>query len=473
MDILEKYYQKFKEYDRGEKEYEKCNYDFLSENLPRFYSSEKSLEEIYYFRAYTFAKHFKKISSGEYVITEFLTDVPWATQTEGAISCPVGHHLNEARWFKRADEYVKQYVNFWLNHIEDLLCYNNWFCYALFEYAEYTDNFEFLRGSLDKLIEYFTLFEKRNRAECGLYKGVDNYDGMELSISSYGLRPTINSYVYANAYGLYRLLEKFKDERADYYKNFAAALKDRINDELFVKDFFYNRPLNPGEKIDRFFPEFSNPAPDRNAKELIGYVPFYFDVPTKDKYDCLKYLKDEKIFKQKYGYSTADKSNPLFNFKFEHACLWNGPVWPYATSQTLKALANALNSPAENLPVTNADYAEALITYAKSQHIVISGVKRPWIDEDLDGDTGEWFARKFLSTSGREDYLRGKDYNHSCFIDHVINELCGVTVKDGKVKFEPLLSPLVKSFSLVGVKVKNEVYDVDYDGVNFTAERKS
>ena len=34
MDILEKYYQKFKEYDRGEKEYEKCNYDFLSENLP-------------------------------------------------------------------------------------------------------------------------------------------------------------------------------------------------------------------------------------------------------------------------------------------------------------------------------------------------------------------------------------------------------------------------------------------------------
>ncbi|MFQ7076631.1 MAG: hypothetical protein ACLRSW_01020 [Christensenellaceae bacterium] len=153
----------------------------------------KELEEIYYFRAYTLSKHIKKNSAGKYIVTEFLNDVSWAIDTEGAISCPVGHQLSELRWFKNCGEIVKQYADFWLNHIEKLLVYNNWFCYAFYEYAEYTNCLDYAYSVADKLIEYFTLFESRNKAKCGLYKGTDNYDGMELSISSSGIRPTINS----------------------------------------------------------------------------------------------------------------------------------------------------------------------------------------------------------------------------------------------------------------------------------------
>ena len=137
MDLLKEYYEKFKKLDSGEREYEKCNYEFLNENLPRFSCSVKELEEIYYFRAYTLSKHIKKNSAGKYIVTEFLNDVSWAIDTEGAISCHVGHQLSELRWFKNCGEIVKQYADFWLNHIEKLLVYNNWFCYAFYEYAEY------------------------------------------------------------------------------------------------------------------------------------------------------------------------------------------------------------------------------------------------------------------------------------------------------------------------------------------------
>lgn len=461
MDLLKEYFDKFKALDLGEKEYEKCNYDFLNENLPRFSCSVKALEEIYYFRAYTFSKHFKRISTGNYVITEFLNDVSWALDTEGAISCPVGHHLNEARWFKNSFEFVKSYIEFWLSHVEKLLLYNNWFCYAVYQYAEYTNELNYAYSVVDGLIAYFDLLEERNRAECGLYKETDNYDGMELSVSGSGLRPTINSYLYANAYGIYKILEKYGDKRAEKYKTFAENLKKEINEKLFVNDFYYNRAVNDGEKIARFIPNFSNPTPDLNAKELIGYVPFYFNIPEDENLVGLKYLKDDKTFKQKFGLCTVDMENPQYKFKFRHACLWNGPVWPFATSQVLTGVANAIRN-YNCTEINGDDFADALITYAKSQYAVVDGVKRPWIDEDLDGETGEWLAKRLIVEYGRDDVGRGKDYNHSCFIDHIINGLCGVTVNDGKVEFKPILSKEISGFELKGVKVKGKTYDVVY-----------
>ena len=461
MDLLKEYYEKFKKLDAGEREYEKCNYEFLNENLPRFSCSVKELEEIYYFRAYTLSKHIKKNSAGKYIVTEFLNDVSWAIDTEGAISCPVGHQLSELRWFKNCGEIVKQYADFWLNHIEKLLVYNNWFCYAFYEYAEYTNCLDYAYSVADKLIEYFTLFESRNKAKCGLYKGTDNYDGMELSISSSGIRPTINSYVYANAYGIYKILESHGDERADYYKNFCENLKKEINGKLYVNDLYYNLPVENGETIDRFYPDFSNPHPDHAAKELSAYTPFYFGIPQEENAGCLKFLTDEKIFKQKYGLATADQSNPLYKFPFPHACLWNGPVWPFATSQVLRGVSEWIKVHGEK-EIGGSDFADMLITYAKSQHITIEGEIRPWIDEDLDGTTGEWLARRLIVEYGRDDVGRGKDYNHSAFIDHVINGLCGVCVNGGKTDFKPILSDKIASFSLEGVVVGGKAYNVKY-----------
>ena len=58
--------------------------------IPLFDVSDKTIEEIYYFRWHTYCKHIKETPEG-FVITEFLPDVPWAGKYN-TISCPAGHH---------------------------------------------------------------------------------------------------------------------------------------------------------------------------------------------------------------------------------------------------------------------------------------------------------------------------------------------------------------------------------------------
>jgi hypothetical protein len=63
--------------------------DFMINNVPRFECPDKDLEEIYYFRWWTFRKHIKQTPDG-YVISEFLPSVPWAGKYNG-INCAAMH----------------------------------------------------------------------------------------------------------------------------------------------------------------------------------------------------------------------------------------------------------------------------------------------------------------------------------------------------------------------------------------------
>ena len=49
---------------------------FLSQNIPKIDLPEKSIEETYYFRWWTYRKHIKNTEDG-FVITEFLPKVFW------------------------------------------------------------------------------------------------------------------------------------------------------------------------------------------------------------------------------------------------------------------------------------------------------------------------------------------------------------------------------------------------------------
>ena len=72
--------------------------EFLSGNIPLFECPDKNIEEIYYFRWWTFRKHLKKTPDG-FIVTEFLPDVPWAGKHNG-ICCPAWFHFREGRWLK-------------------------------------------------------------------------------------------------------------------------------------------------------------------------------------------------------------------------------------------------------------------------------------------------------------------------------------------------------------------------------------
>ncbi len=462
MDILLKYLKKFQALEE-KKQWEYANYQFLKDNLPIFTCSDKTIEEIYYFRAYTFAKHICKNTKGQFIITEFSIPVHWAKDREGAIACPVGHQLREIRWFKKAREITRQYIEFWLDDIDGLLYYNNWFLSAVYDYLLVSADWAFIKENLEKMIEYVTRQKKEHLADCGMYKSVDNYDGMELSISAYGIRPTINSYVYANSFALSNILEYFGDDRAKEYKNFSQQFKKDINENLFKNDFYYALPLNEGESCKEYMPQFSNPNPTWDVKEQMGYIPFYFNIPEKEHCVAFQYLTDKNVFSSPYGITTADKSHPQFNYYFGHSCLWNGPVWPFATSQTLTGIANYLQQ-YDDICITANDYADMLHTYAMSQYLTEKGVTRPFIDENLDGETGEWLARKWITEMENETYPNGRgfDYNHSTFIDLVITGICGIIAKK-ELDFKPLVGDKIEWFTLSKVEIQGKQYTLTYD----------
>jgi hypothetical protein len=127
------------------------------------------------------------------------------------------------------------------------------------------------------------------------------------------------------------------------------------------------RLWNPDGKFYETVPR-NAPSGWSDVRELAGYIPWYFDIPSA-KYDAAwTFLFDPKGFAGRYGPTTAERRSPRFNYAVHHECLWNGPSWPFATTQTLVALVNLLNGP-EQFEINSSDYDRLLTIYANAQHI--------------------------------------------------------------------------------------------------------
>src|ERR1700752_4957607 len=70
----------------------------LAANIPLFSCPDAKLEEIYYFRWWTFRKHIRQTPHG-FVLTEFRTPVKHAGPYN-TVSCAFGHHLAEGSWLR-------------------------------------------------------------------------------------------------------------------------------------------------------------------------------------------------------------------------------------------------------------------------------------------------------------------------------------------------------------------------------------
>jgi hypothetical protein len=136
----------------------------------------------------------------------------------------------------------------------------------------------------------------------------------------------------------------------------------------------------------------------------------------------------------------VERRSPQFKIAYEgDDCQWNGPAWPFATTITLKALANVLNRYHQDA-IVKEDYFRTLLLYTANQHRKLDGGRViPWIDEDQNPLTGEWIARaKKIRKPGFYD--RGTFYNHSGYADLVITGLVGLRPRsDNVVEVNPLL----------------------------------
>ena len=315
--------------------------EWMRQNIPLFDCPDDDMRELYYYRWWTLRKHIKRTPVG-YGMTEFLVDRSYADKYN-LIACAIGHHVMESRWL-RDTTYLHQILRTWYfgndgQAMERMNRFSSWNPYAVQELFKVQGDTAFVLSLKPRLEEEYARWESTNQLPSGLFWQGDVQDGMEESISGgrrkQYARPTINSYMYGNAEALAWMNDMEYDvEKTRLYKRKANTLRHLICEHLWNPDhqFFETRRGDIGDTLAQ-------------VREAIGYLPWYFNMWTGAKYDVAwQQLHDEQGFSAPYGLTTAERRHPQFRSHGTGRCEWDGAIWPFATSQTLTALANFLNN---------------------------------------------------------------------------------------------------------------------------------
>jgi hypothetical protein len=255
---------------------------------------------------------------------------------------------------------------------------------------------------------------------------------------------------------------------AQEYEAKADKLEQLIEMRLWnPKDNFYE-VLSPAPdsriRKDKKFKDDGTAQRLSGVRELIGYAPWGSYVPASGHDVAWKQLFDPQGFAGRYGPATAERRSPRFRFASSDQCTWNGPSWPYATTQTLLALADLLNGQPQDA-IGRQQYYQLFSNYVLSQHLKLpSGRTIDWIDEDLDADTDEWIAKDMLIAKQKQ-VGRGNYYNHSGFADPLITGLIGLRPRaDAELIVNPLLPAGTWSyFAVDGLPYHGHLLAIVYD----------
>jgi hypothetical protein len=416
---------------------------WMTANVPLFDSSDKHFEEMYYFRWYAWEKHLVKTPRG-YVITEWLPKPDAPDGLYGALPDAATFHLGEARWL-RTREIAADDARLWAEPEAGARKYSFPWAASVRNVTLATGDESLSTGLLDALKANYGAWEASQfDRSVGLFWSIDTRDAMEKSISGDGYRPTLNSYMVGDARAIAAFARAAgKTAIAKEYEAKADGLEQEIEARLWnPKDRFYE-VISPARdstiRLEKKFKGNGTELQSSGVRELIGYTPWeYFDPPPSHDV-AWKQLFDKDGFAGEYGPTTAERRSPRFRFASDDQCTWNGPSWPYATTQTLLALADLLDGPAQD-DIGKQQYYKLFSTYVFSQHIKLAdGRVIDWIDEDLDADTGEWIAKDILIAK-KKQVGRGNYYNHSGFADPLITGLIGLRPQaDNRIEIHPLL----------------------------------
>jgi hypothetical protein len=419
--------------------------EWLQRNIPLFECPDAAVEEIYYFRWWSYRKHIKQTPVG-FVVTEFLTPVKHAG-AYNTISCAFGHHVAEGRWL-RDQQPLDDYVHFWFrgNHGSPqphLHKYSNWAATAVYGRFLVNSNAAFVTNLLDDFIADYHAWQHERRRPDGLFWQYDVRDGMEESISgsrsNKNARVSINSYMFANAQAIAAIARLAG--RIDIAKEFdteAARLKRLVQEKLWNAEA-------------GFFEVLREDGQFAQVREESGFIPWYFNLPDEGRGGTAwAQLTDPDGFCAPHGIMTAERRHPAFRSHGCCTCEWDGAVWPFATSQTLTALANFVCNYNQSV-VNSRDYFKAFLTYVDSQH----AEGRPYVGEYLDEVTGDWINR-----TNRSAY-----YNHSTFADLLITGVAGLRPRaDDIIEIHPLLPEDTWDwFCLDGVKYHGRTLTILWD----------
>ncbi|MCF7730631.1 MAG: discoidin domain-containing protein [Akkermansiaceae bacterium] len=413
------------------------DFDWYERNIPLFDCPDQEINTTYYYRWELVTRHLVYGNPNHgYAFTEF-ANRPFWSGAYGTISCPAGLQINEVRWLHNP-RYVRDYVRFWMRHPgAQPRNYSFWAADSAWAAHLVQPNDAFITDLLPDLVNNYQQWEKRGWVEeKGLFWQLGHDDGMEFDINAQqtkdilrggqSLRPSFNSYMWADASAIANIA-RLKDQ-PDTVAEFSAKagrIKTAVQENLWDPDrqFFFPMSNQEHEKDGHVVKKHTLTyqsgqfAGSPYGRELHGYVPWAFNLPDAGFENAWQFLMDDQFFKAEFGPTTVERNDPLFALK-EGCCWWCGQSWPFATTQTLKAMANLLQH-YQQKHVQRQDYAELLHTYAATHR----KDGKPYIAEAAHPFTGSW--------NGHDMANRSEHYFHSGFTDLIITGLVGIQPATG------------------------------------------
>ncbi len=310
------------------------DWDWYAEQIPFFECPDADLTTTYYYRWELLTKHltYGAPNSG-YSFTEFI-DRPFWSGAYGAISCPAGHQLYEARWL-RQPRIARDYSRYWFRTPgAQPRNYSTWLADSVWAVHLVQDAPEFSKDLLDDLVKNYEAWEQRHFVpEVGLFWQTGHDDGMEFNINSRqtkdilrgapSYRPSFNAYMWADAMAIAKIARQAgNDGLAVRFEGKAKALKAKMLELLWdgKRQFFFpvykNDEERDGHKVKSLTKTYESGqfAGDSHGRELIGYVPWQFNMVERGKgYDAAwSKLMDRDGFYSDFGPSTVERNDPMF-----------------------------------------------------------------------------------------------------------------------------------------------------------------
>ena len=434
------------------------------QNTPFFECSDKQIEQVYYYRWKLYKAHIRNVGPGEYVITEFINDVTWDRDPYSTINAATMHHIYEGRWLKD-DRYMNSYIDYMFQHGGNNRSYSESIADAA--YARYLVNMDsdFIVRQLDSMTYIYDQWRDHFDSSRHVYYIPAMPDATEYTIASIdasggrdgfddgeAFRPTINSYMYGNAKAIAQIAAmKGNVGTAKLYRQRAADLKANVEQSLWNDSLQH---FTDRFKVDNQYVHYWNFI---RGRELAGMIPWYFNLPDdNNKYAAAwKHVLDTTQLLGRYGLRTNEPSYQYYFKQFvfymgQRGSQWNGPSWPYQTSQVLTSMANLLNNYQQHA-VTKVDYIKLLRLFTR-QHYLPGG--KIDLVENYDPNLGGPIVYYYWSNH----------YNHSSYNNLIISGLCGVHPSESDtLDINPLVDNSIKYFCLDGLLYHGHELTISYD----------